>query len=225
MTASPISNASSSSQIRGRTPQHRLDERDDGLLDVAERLFLAKGYGNVSIDLIVRTAGVAARTIYVHFGGKRGLLNRVIERGRARDNEHIAMLAKGKNDLERTLLGLAQYLLGHALSPWTRLLYADAIAERDFELGRKLHGIRCGAWRDLLDDVLSSDAWRRDSTLMCPPAVVCDFFLGCVMGEQFELLHAHPGRVLSGPEIRAMACRATDKFLAAARTRSGNAAR
>src|SRR3954453_10964801 len=103
--------------VRGRTSKCRLNARDDGLIDVAERLFMTHGYGHVSIDLIARTAGVAARTIYLRFGGKRGLLDVVIERERARGDEYIAMLAQDKRNPEKTLVGLAVYVLGHALSP------------------------------------------------------------------------------------------------------------
>ena len=53
------------------------------LLETAGCLFLRKGYGKVSLEMIAREAHVAVRTIYVKFGGKSGLFNAVIEQRRA----------------------------------------------------------------------------------------------------------------------------------------------
>jgi AcrR family transcriptional regulator len=68
----------------GRPRDEDKQARIDNLLHVPELLFLEKGYDNVSLQMIARSARVAVRTIYVKFGGKVGLLNAVIEAGRAR---------------------------------------------------------------------------------------------------------------------------------------------
>lgn len=40
------------------------------ILDAAVRLFLENGFGNVSMDMVARAAGVSKATLYVHFRSK-----------------------------------------------------------------------------------------------------------------------------------------------------------
>jgi len=49
------------------------------VLDVAQRLFLAHGYGATTIGLIAREADVSAETIYKAFGNKPGLVRAIHE--------------------------------------------------------------------------------------------------------------------------------------------------
>ncbi|MFA9218826.1 MAG: TetR/AcrR family transcriptional regulator [Sphingomonadaceae bacterium] len=68
----------------GRPRAADKEARQQALLHTAASLFLEKGYGKVSLEMIAREAHVAVRTIYVKFGGKAGLLSAVITNGRAR---------------------------------------------------------------------------------------------------------------------------------------------
>jgi len=45
----------------------------------ARRLFLAKGYTATTVDVVAASVRVSAETVYATFGGKRGLLEAVIE--------------------------------------------------------------------------------------------------------------------------------------------------
>ena len=56
----------------------------EALLDVAERLMSQKGYAATSVSAICKGAGVAATSLYWHFGSKEGLLAAVMERGAQR---------------------------------------------------------------------------------------------------------------------------------------------
>ena len=49
------------------------------ILDAAYRLFADGGYARTTITVVADTAGVSPETIYLTFGGKRGLLEGVIE--------------------------------------------------------------------------------------------------------------------------------------------------
>lgn len=53
------------------------------LLDVAERLFSAHGFGATSIEAIAREAGVTRPVIYQHFGSKDGIYLACLRRARA----------------------------------------------------------------------------------------------------------------------------------------------
>ena len=67
----------------GRPRAADMAARHQHLLETAACLFLEKGYSKVSLEMIAREAHVAVRTIYVKFGGKAGLFNAVIVRGRS----------------------------------------------------------------------------------------------------------------------------------------------
>ncbi len=53
------------------------------VLDVAERLFLDRGYAETTVASIATEGGVSVETIYKSFGGKAGLVRAIYERGLA----------------------------------------------------------------------------------------------------------------------------------------------
>ena len=70
----------------GRVPA---EVRAQQLLDVAERLFAARGYGSTSIEGIAREAGVTRPVVYEHFESKDGI--------------YLACLKRARSDLEAML--------------------------------------------------------------------------------------------------------------------------
>lgn len=67
----------------GRPRAAEVEARLEDLKHTAGRLFLEKGYGNVSLEMIAREARVAVRTLYTKFGGKLGLLSALLQDKRA----------------------------------------------------------------------------------------------------------------------------------------------
>ena len=63
----------------GRREQARRSR--EAILDVAERQFLAKGYGATTLAAIAAEAGVSVETIYKAFDGKSGLVRALYEKG------------------------------------------------------------------------------------------------------------------------------------------------
>ena len=57
------------------------------ILDAAYHLFVEGGYAGTPIAAVARRAGVSPETVYLSFGGKRGLLERVIHRSIAGGDE------------------------------------------------------------------------------------------------------------------------------------------
>ena len=55
-------------------------ERKNEILDVAERLFCAKGFDNTSTNDILKEIGIARGTLYYHFKSKEDILDAMIER-------------------------------------------------------------------------------------------------------------------------------------------------
>lgn len=56
------------------------EERKEEILDVAEKLFAAKGFDHTSTNDILEGVGIARGTLYYHFRSKEEILDAVIER-------------------------------------------------------------------------------------------------------------------------------------------------
>ena len=197
----------------GRTPLCRVDERDDALLDVAKFLFLDRGYAQVSIESIARAAGVATRTIYTQFGGKQGVLCKIIDRELERDIACSVELRDRHQGVDITLSTIALNLLRQTLSPVARRLYADAMAARDVALAEKIDPVRCGPWRRHLEQYFATSVWSERLCLACGPDVMSDMFLGCVMGAQSRAPESGSLSVFDEATLNAMADGVTLRFL------------
>ena len=81
------------------------------ILDAAFRLFAERGYAGTTIAAVADDAGVSPETIYLTLGGKRGLLEGVIEMaiaevdarrpGTTRGGPSVAQLPEARDRLER----------------------------------------------------------------------------------------------------------------------------
>ena len=56
------------------------EERKKEILDIAEELFIAKGYDNTSTTDILERVGIARGTMYYHFKSKEEILDALIDR-------------------------------------------------------------------------------------------------------------------------------------------------
>lgn len=72
------------------------EERKNEILDVAERLFGAKGFDNTSTGDILNEIGIARGTLYYHFKSKEDILDAMIDRMTGRLVEKAADIAKKK---------------------------------------------------------------------------------------------------------------------------------
>jgi AcrR family transcriptional regulator len=83
----------------GRVPR---EVRRTQLLELAEELFMEKGYGGFSIDDLCRAAGVSRPIVYEHFGSKDGIYIACLKRIRS-ELEHALLAAAGDGaDLKST---------------------------------------------------------------------------------------------------------------------------
>lgn len=87
------------------------EDRKNEILDVAERLFCAKGFDNTSTNDILQEIGIARGTLYYHFKSKEDILDAMIQR---LTNQMLAKASKIALDesvpvlerLTRTMLSL-----------------------------------------------------------------------------------------------------------------------
>src|SRR3982074_1391498 len=84
----------------GRVPR---EVRRSQLLELAEEVFMEKGYGGFSIDDLCRAAGVSRPIVYEHFGSKDGIYIACLRSIRA--EFEVALLAAAENgaDLATTV--------------------------------------------------------------------------------------------------------------------------
>src|SRR6201984_1432179 len=106
-----------------------LNSKAESILAGAKRVFLAAGFGAVSMDTIAREAGVSKATVYAHFAGKEELFGAVIERECER---YFAQFSEGEldpRDVRASLTVLGRRFLDLLLSPDGIALYRIILGE------------------------------------------------------------------------------------------------
>jgi AcrR family transcriptional regulator len=89
------SSAAVAAHKKGRVPRAL---REQQLLDIAEELFLTKGYDATSIEDVCRLAGVSRPTIYHLFENKAALYLACVRRSRSSFDHELATAALGATD-------------------------------------------------------------------------------------------------------------------------------
>ncbi|WP_449406187.1 TetR/AcrR family transcriptional regulator [Massilia phosphatilytica] len=162
----------------GRRPAAALQERERELLDVAKQLFVRDSYHQVSIATIATTVRVATKTIYVKFGGKRGLLRAVVERDVDDWQREVDAIEASGADIRARLETLACLMLRRALSEQRAHLHADAMVERSPELAELVAPVAAcdrAVLARLMADCTTVPAARRPAPTFSatPSSVAC----------------------------------------------------
>lgn len=80
-------------------------------MDAASELFVAEGYGSVSMRKIARKIGYTPTTIYLYFEDKADLLNQICEQTFAQLTRNLVAISRlSVSPLERLRLGLLEYI-------------------------------------------------------------------------------------------------------------------
>jgi len=159
-------------------------QRRDALLDAAQRLFLERGYGQVSVNDIVAQAGGSLSTLYRHFGNKEGLFQAMIERR----SHHIydTLTAEGVDELpvEAALQRLGIDLLIKVMDEETLGIYREVVAEspRQPPLARLFFDGGPGRVRQALADYFER-RMQRQLMPACDSVELAGIFLGMLLGE------------------------------------------
>jgi AcrR family transcriptional regulator len=115
-------------------------ERFEQLLDVAEELFMAKGYDRTSIGDIARAAGVTRPIVYQHHGSKEGVYLGCVARARRALLEEYASAIAGVNEPRQLLRAAADAwfsIVERDPNRWA-LLYGGNAVPMTGDLGRRL---------------------------------------------------------------------------------------
>jgi AcrR family transcriptional regulator len=143
-----------------RTQAERSAETREALIVAARQLFAVHGYADVSLETIVRTAGVTRGALYHHFADKTELFAAVFERVEgevaARMGEAIAA-AQQTDPVEVMRLGAGFWLDACAEPEIQRIVLVDAPAvlgwTRWTEIGNRYN---IGLVRALLADAIET---------------------------------------------------------------------
>jgi TetR/AcrR family transcriptional repressor of mexJK operon len=113
----------------GRPSREKAALLGDRILEIATELFLDMGYGETTIELVAKRAGISKRTFYHRFSDKAALfgavVHRIIDRLRPPDVSNLFI----GGSLEEILTRLARAILRAALNPQALALHRVILAE------------------------------------------------------------------------------------------------
>ena len=153
------------------------------VLDAATALFMALGYGAVSMDAIARAAGVSKATLYAYFSSKDQLFATIIGEA-CRQNVGMAnFLPGGDTDVRVALTTFAGQMLRFLLEEKALAIHRVVISEsvRFPELGRAFYDNGPGVFRRVFGEWLATETMA--GRLAVPdPAIAADQFIGLLRG-------------------------------------------
>ncbi len=160
-------------RIEADSPKRR------AVIEAAGQLFIAQGYGAVSMDAIARAAGVSKATLYAHFTSKDALFAGIINEA-CHDNVVLGdLLPEASGDLAAVLTALGQrilrFLLGAERLAIHRVVMAESVRFPElgrafYENGPELFRRTFGAWL-----VAQAAAGRLE---VPDPLIAADQFIG-----------------------------------------------
>ena len=179
-----LANARASGPTRGvsTTREHRPESdfpKRQSVIDAAASLFMAHGYGAVSMDAVARAAGVSKATLYAHFSSKDQLFATIV--GEA-CRERIGLgelLPADVSDLREALTAFGARLLRFFLEERPLALYRVVTAEstRFPELGRAFYESGPEALLGTFGAWLAEQA-TAGSLAVTDPAIAAEQFVG-----------------------------------------------
>lgn len=156
------------------------------VMDAATHLFMAQGYGAVSMDAIARAAGVSKATLYAHFASKDRLFATIIGEACQQSVSPRELLSAHPTDARGALHAFGERLLRFFLEPRALAIHRVVIAEsvRFPELGRAFYESGPAAIH------LAFGEWLVEQTAagclaVTHPAIASDQFIGLLRTRPF----------------------------------------
>lgn len=157
------------------------------MLAAARALFMAQGYGAVSMDAVARAAGVSKATLYAHFSSKDQLFATIIG-----DACRHNIVAEGFtpaseiaswDQLRAALIRYGQRMLGFFLEPDSLAIYRIVMAEsaRFPELGQAFYDNGPMRVRSALGSWLTAQA-QAGWLVLSDPITAAEHFVSLVRG-------------------------------------------
>jgi TetR/AcrR family transcriptional repressor of mexJK operon len=160
------------------------------IVKTAADLFLRRGYGGTSMDMIAAEAGVARQTIYNQFESKEALFRAIFSAYADEAMMPLALAARRGVSLRATLLRLARSHIERALSPAKLALHRLVVAEAaQFpELGRAIYDAGAARVVEQLAGFLREQTRLGHLCVPNPEAAAEQFFAMVTAFQQFRAL-------------------------------------
>jgi TetR/AcrR family transcriptional repressor of mexJK operon len=113
----------------GRPPVLSEKERSKRILDAAEKVFTAEGYGAATMEEVARVAGMSKKTIYALFPDKEHLFAALmsdVDGFPGGEGRQAASPSDPIDDLRNHLLAMAEFVLSSRQVEITRLVISEA---------------------------------------------------------------------------------------------------
>lgn len=156
------------------------------ILRAAENLFLAQGYGAVSMEAIAREAGVSKATLYAYFAGKDALFGYIVADKGQESPLDDSLFAADMDDLRAVLLTIGLRLMRFLQRGRTLALQRVVAAEstRFPELGQAVYengpGRFCARFVPWLAEQI-----RRGRVCADDPGMATQHYLALLRGDLF----------------------------------------
>jgi TetR/AcrR family transcriptional regulator, regulator of autoinduction and epiphytic fitness len=111
------------------SPTARLPRSREAIVDAAERLFLAHGFGAVSMDDLADSAGVARRTLYNHFASKEEIFREMLLKLSGQLEDALPPGIETQGSVEEVLRLIARAILQLHRRPGYLGFFRIAVAE------------------------------------------------------------------------------------------------
>ena len=112
------------------TPKARRGGSRDAIVEAAQRLFLQRGFGSVSMDELAEAAGVARRTLYNQFARKEEIFREMLLKVSGQLEDAFPTGIETQGDVEEVLRVVAQVILDLHKNPeylgFLRMVVADS---------------------------------------------------------------------------------------------------
>lgn len=164
----------------------RGERRRVELIDVAEKMFLERGFSDTTMQMIAEAAGASKETLYRHFESKELLFAEIVSRKARQISGPDAPMARGGSP-ETVLSELGVTLLRTIVTGEASFLFRTVVAEaaRTPELGDLFYQRGPGLTIERLTQYLA-DATVRGQLRCDDPTVAARLYLGAVVS-QFHL--------------------------------------
>jgi TetR/AcrR family transcriptional regulator, regulator of autoinduction and epiphytic fitness len=117
-------------ELSDSSPKARRGGSRDAIVQAAQRLFLQRGFGSVSMDELAEAAGVARRTLYNQFASKEEIFREMLLRVSGQLEDAFPTGIETRGDVEEVLRLIARVILGLHKNPeyvgFLRMVVADS---------------------------------------------------------------------------------------------------
>jgi TetR/AcrR family transcriptional regulator, mexJK operon transcriptional repressor len=153
------------------------------VLDAATALFMAQGYGAVSMDSIARAAGVSKATLYAYFSSKNQLFATIIGEACRQNIVVTNFLPDGGTDVQAGLIAFAGNMLRFLVEERSLAIHRVVVSEslRFPELGQAFYDNGPAVFRQAFGDWLAEQTSAGRLAVPEPP-LAADQFIGLLRG-------------------------------------------